>query len=183
MKPSPPGFRSTRLTPGPRDVRSRPMSDISAILALVTGSLFGDIEAKAAVWQRPRRLLPCARPIRRLRRLPDGTADVAHMVEAFRLANANLQEIWSLVLPPHSLLLLKRFSVVEPRSSACPKSLGAHCVRLSDRLSAAHHQSRTSDGRAHPALSGLGRRPHQRYRIRNRPGAPHRSSGRGVRGG
>ena len=38
-----------RAMPQPADV------DISAILALVTGSLFGDIEAKAAVWQRPRR--------------------------------------------------------------------------------------------------------------------------------
>ncbi len=47
------------------------------------------------------------------------------MVEAFRLANANLQEIWSLVLPPHSLVMLKRFSVVEPSVlSACPKICG-----------------------------------------------------------
>ena len=43
-----------RAMPQPADV------DISSILALVTGSLFGDIEAKAAVWQRPRR--PVRRP-------------------------------------------------------------------------------------------------------------------------
>ena len=107
--------------PQPADV------DISSILALVTGSLFGDIEAKAAVWQRPRR------PPMMRQAVPDtspaGSADdVASMVEAFRLAYANLQEIWSLVLPPHSLLLLKRFSVVEASVFRMPENLWARIV-------------------------------------------------------
>ncbi len=156
-----------RAIPQPANV------DISSILALVTGSLFGDVEAKAVVWQRPRR------PPMMRQAVPDASpagsaSDVASMVEAFRLAYANLQEIWSLVLPPQlpalaqAILCRRALGLSHARNS-----VGAHCVRFFDCLPAAHHQSRTFDGRAHPALSGLGCRPHQRYSIRNHPGAPH----------
>jgi hypothetical protein len=121
------GFSVDEIDAGQRAVPQPADIDINAILALVTGSLFGDIEAKAAVWQRPRRLPTMRRP--NLELAPAGsTADVAHMVEAFRLANANLQEIWSLVLPPHSLVLLKRFSVVEPAAFRMPENLWARIV-------------------------------------------------------
>ena len=42
----------TRILPQPAE------PNLNAILTLVTGSLFADIEAKAAFWQRPRRLPP-----------------------------------------------------------------------------------------------------------------------------
>jgi hypothetical protein len=110
-----------RALPQPADV------DLTALLALVTGSLFGDIEAKAAVWQRPRRPPMVRRPSPA--ESPAGsTADLAHMVDAFRLAYANLQEIWSLVLPPHSLLLLKRFTQVEASAFRMPENLWARIV-------------------------------------------------------
>jgi hypothetical protein len=38
--------------------------------------------------------------------------DVTPMLEAFHLAYSNLHEIWALVLPPHTLLGLKRLSVM-----------------------------------------------------------------------
>jgi glucosylglycerate synthase len=79
------------------------------------------------VWQRPRRTPPLRRTSTRVA-AAGGPADVAHMVEAFRLANANLQEIWSLVLPPHSLVMLKRFSVVEPTAFRIPENLWARVV-------------------------------------------------------
>ena len=50
------------------------------------------------------------------------------MVEAFRLAYANLQEIWRLVLPPHSLLALKRFTVVDAAAFRMPDNLWARIV-------------------------------------------------------
>ncbi len=46
------------------------------------------------------------------------------MVAAFQLANANLQEIWSLVLPPNSLLSLKRCSTLDPAAFVCPTVFG-----------------------------------------------------------
>jgi hypothetical protein len=111
----------SRIVPQPSDM------DINAILALVTGSLFADVEAKAAFWQRPRRLPPLRRQVVDIE-LADGTADVPRMVEAFRLANSNLQEIWSLVLPPNSLLALKRISVLDAAVFRVPENLWARII-------------------------------------------------------
>jgi hypothetical protein len=47
---------------------------------------------------------------------------------AFRLAYTNLQEIWSLVLPPNSLLGLKRLSVTDAAAFRMPDSLWARIV-------------------------------------------------------
>jgi glucosylglycerate synthase len=111
----------TRILPQPAE------PNVNAILTLVTGSLFADIEAKAAFWQRPRRLLPERRPFESVPAI-DGSVDIAPMVEAFRLAFTNLQEIWSLVLTPNSLLGLKRLSVVEPSAFRMPENLWARIV-------------------------------------------------------
>jgi glucosylglycerate synthase len=121
------GFTVDEIDAGTRAVPQPSEVDVNAILALVTGSLFADVESKAAVWQRPRRTPPLRRTSTRVA-AAGGPADVAHMVEAFRLANANLQEIWSLVLPPHSLVMLKRFSVVEPTAFRIPENLWARVV-------------------------------------------------------
>ncbi len=121
------GFAVDEVEVGTRDIPQPSDVDINTILALVTGSLFADIEAKAAFWQRPRRLSPArihvAEPAR-----ADGTADVPRMVEAFRLANSNLQEIWSLVLPPNSLLALKRISVHDAEVFRMPENLWARII-------------------------------------------------------
>jgi len=114
------------------DVDSRAMPqpsnpDINSILASITGSLFADIEAKAALWQRPRRP-PLIRRSMVEADQSDGTADVARMVAAFQLANANLQEIWSLVLPPNSLLSLKRCSTLDAANFRMPDNLWARIV-------------------------------------------------------
>lgn len=111
----------TRVLPQPAE------PNINAILTLVTGSLFADIEAKAAFWQRPRRLPPEPRNFGAIHGI-EGEVDVAPMVEAFRLAFSNLQEIWSLVLAPNSLLGLKRLSVVEPSAFRMGENLWARIV-------------------------------------------------------
>ena len=111
----------TRMLPQPAE------PNINAILSLVTGSLFADIEAKASFWQRPRRL-----PLEKREYPPmppiEGAVDIVPMVEAFRLAFTNLQEIWSLVLAPNSLLGLKRLSLVEPSAFRMPENLWARVV-------------------------------------------------------
>ena len=121
------GYVLDEIDAGSRAVPQPAEFDINAVLALITGSLFADIEAKASVWQRPRRP-PLVR-----RTSPDmspggGLEDVTRMVEAFRLAHANLQEIWSLVLPPHTLVMLKRLSTVEPSAFRLPDNLWARIV-------------------------------------------------------
>ncbi len=111
----------TRALPQPTD------PDIRAILGHVTGSLFSDIEAKAAFWQRARRLPP-PRPSVPERHTVEGHPDIMPMIEGFRLAYSNLQEIWSLVLPPNTLLGLKRLSIVDAASFRMPENLWARIV-------------------------------------------------------
>ena len=111
----------TRALPQPAD------PDIRAILALVTGSLFSDIEAKAAYWQRARRLPP-PRSLAPQAHSVEAYPDIMPMIEGFRLAYSNLLEIWSLVLPPNTLLGLKRLSTVDPASFRMPENLWARIV-------------------------------------------------------
>ncbi len=110
-----------RALPSPAD------ADIRTVLAQVTGSLFSDIESKAAFWQRARRLPP-ARVNLPPQTAGEGAPDVVSLIEGFRLAYSNLQEIWSLVLPPNSLLGLKRLTVVAPSAFRMPENLWARIV-------------------------------------------------------
>lgn len=111
----------TRALPQPHD------TDFNSMFAQVVGSLFADIEAKAAFWQRARRVPP-RRPQSASHTDGEGTSDVLRMIEAFRLANTNLQEIWALVLSPNSLVGLKRLSSVEPADFRMPEGLWARIV-------------------------------------------------------
>jgi hypothetical protein len=121
------GFTINEFNVGPRTLPQPAEPDINAILALVTGSLFADIDAKAAFWQRARQSPP-ARYALPHPASQDGAVDIAPMLDAFRLAYTNLQEIWSLVLPPNSLLGLKRLSAMSAAAFRIPDSLWARIV-------------------------------------------------------
>jgi hypothetical protein len=121
------GFGIEEFEGGARALPQPADPDIRSILAVVTGSLFSEVESKAAFWQRPRRL-PAPRPLPPSRFGLDGVTDVAPMIEGFRLAYSNLQEIWSLVLPPNTLLGLKRLSQMEPGAFRMPETLWARIV-------------------------------------------------------
>ncbi|HTB96051.1 MAG TPA: hypothetical protein VK716_03515 [Terracidiphilus sp.] len=113
----------TRELPQPKD------SGLNVILPLVTASLFSDIEGKAAFWQRARITPPAARHWPSMSRAPsESAADVSSMIQAFRIANTNLQEIWSLILPPNSMLGLKRLARVEGDAFRMPDQLWARVV-------------------------------------------------------
>lgn len=81
-------------------------ADLNTLLAQIAGSLFAEVDAKAAFWQRARGTQP-AHPFTPSAILAE-SPDIAPMLDAFHLAYTNLHEIWSLVLPPNSLLGLKR---------------------------------------------------------------------------
>ena len=100
--------------------------DLNALLNLIAGSLFADIDVKAPFWQRVRATLPS----RTITAAPPPTEplDVTAMLDAFHLAYANLHEIWALVLPPHSLLGLKRLSVMPQEAFRMSDSLWARIV-------------------------------------------------------
>ncbi len=89
-------------------------ADFNALFVSVAGSLFADIENKATFWQRARGL--SISPPRQSSPPPvtESTAspEIHDMIETFRIAQDNLQEIWSLVLPPQSRLALKKLSLL-----------------------------------------------------------------------
>ncbi|MEO6803679.1 MAG: hypothetical protein ABI197_10615 [Granulicella sp.] len=100
--------------------------DLNSLLALLAGSLFADVDLKASYWQR-------ARATQSPRQLPSAAAgatmpDVQPMLDSFRRAYTNLHEIWSLVLPPHSLLGLKKLSLMPPAEFFMPDALWARIV-------------------------------------------------------
>jgi hypothetical protein len=113
-----------RTLPQPADL------DLNTLLAEIVGSLFGDIEAKATFWQRARVPIPAKPNVEPARTAsePEELEDVRAMVDSFRNAYTNLQEIWSLVLPPQSLLGLKRISRAPAEEFAMPADLWARTV-------------------------------------------------------
>ena len=121
------GYAMDEFDVGPRALPQPADVDVNANLSLVTGSLFADVESKAALWQRARRLPPPRRPLHDLTKT-EGAPDIARMIESFRFAYNNLQEIWSLVLPPNSLLGLKRLSVTDAAEFRMPDPLWARIV-------------------------------------------------------
>jgi hypothetical protein len=105
--------------------------DFNTLFVTVAAGIFAEIEAKAQFWQRSRG------PAATTREAPaaqknGSNGDVAEelpgMVEAFRLAHRNLQEIWALALPPQSLLALKKLSIAEPEAFAMAPALWARLV-------------------------------------------------------
>jgi hypothetical protein len=112
----------TRSLPGPAT------ADLNAMLAQVVGSLFADVEAKASIWQRVR-VAPALRPGGPAPPGSDAAMDeVRSAIEAFRLAYSNLLEVWALVLPPQSLLGLKRLAAAPLETFSMSDALWARIV-------------------------------------------------------
>jgi hypothetical protein len=105
--------------------------DLNSLLSNVAGSLFADIESKAAFWQRARLVTapPRVAPFTTRASIPDAAPlDLAPMIESFRNAYTNLRELWSLVLPPNSLLALKKLSIAPAESFRMPDALWARTI-------------------------------------------------------
>jgi hypothetical protein len=106
------GFKLCQALLGPRpQFRREPPPDLSTVLFETAGSLFGLVEQTAEHWQRVRGSEPV--PSFGLRfdaEHENPTIDIKPMVEKFRLGFANLQEIWGMILPPATLLELKKLS-------------------------------------------------------------------------
>lgn len=123
------GFEMMEVKIGSRVLPQPGAPDLHTILPLVTGSLFSDIDAKAAFWQRARQATPAYRPSESApAQLSDAAAEIAPMLQAFHLAYTNLQSIWSLVLPPNSLLGLKRLYSAEAPDFRMPENLWARII-------------------------------------------------------
>ena len=117
----------TEVDAGPRGLPQPPSIDLNALLAEIAGSFFADIDAKASFWQRVRTIQPAGSELL-VDAHGDGWPDITPMLEAFRLAYENLQEIWALVLPPNTLLALKHLSQMPPAAFRMSDALWTRIV-------------------------------------------------------
>jgi glucosylglycerate synthase len=103
--------------------------DVPTLLQQIVGPLFADMDRHASLWQRVRG----SHSVTESGGEP-GEAPAAHspdprpMVEAFQLGQRNLQELWSLVLPPVTLLELKKLSRQPLESFRMPDALWSRVV-------------------------------------------------------
>ena len=103
--------------------------DLSAVLAQIVGSVFQEMDAFAVHWQRIRGSQPVpawgAAPMEP----SDGEpVDTRPMLESFLLGSRNLDEVWRLVLPPNTLLDLRRLTKLAPEQFRMPDDLWAGIV-------------------------------------------------------
>jgi hypothetical protein len=104
--------------------------DLSSVLGGLLGSLFSEIESNAPIWQR----------IRGSHEVPflggevakdsphSDSIDVRPLLESFQLGVRNLHEVWALVLPPITLLELKRMTRMSPDSFHIPDEMWVRIV-------------------------------------------------------
>jgi len=104
-------------------------TDLSSLLATVLGAAFSDTELNAPFWQRIRGSKPVpwfgepeSAPVE------PGPLDVQPMIESFHLGTQNFQEIWGNVLPPTTLLELKRLARLPTAQFHMPDDLWASMV-------------------------------------------------------
>jgi hypothetical protein len=104
--------------------------DLPATIVQVVGALFADVERNARVWQRPQ--------VREAVRPPDSpnaalpteapAVDPDRLVDAFRLGYRELRDIWTWVLPPRTLVELKKLLEVPARDFRLDDELWARVV-------------------------------------------------------
>ena len=103
--------------------------DLSAVLSQLAGSLFQEMDACAAHWQRIRGSQPSPIWGNAPSDAADGqTIDSRPMLDSFVLGSKNLDEVWRLVLPPNTLLELRRLTRLPPEQFLMPDELWAGIV-------------------------------------------------------
>ena len=123
------GFQACESHLGVRAQSPTDWGNLSTLLAEVLGATFIEMEGRAAHWQSirgskilPRFGSPETSP-------PDtGTVDVHGMIESFQLGIQNLQDVWGLILPPTTLLELKRLSRLPDDQFRIPDHLWVRIV-------------------------------------------------------
>jgi hypothetical protein len=124
------GFSVREVDAGDAPPPTRPQEDFNTLFTNVASSLFADVESKASFWQRARALpiRSAAPPAALSLEAATVSPEIASLIESFQLAEANLQDIWSLVLPPQSRLALKRLSQLSPAAFNLEPNLWARIV-------------------------------------------------------
>ncbi|MDE3153845.1 MAG: glycosyl transferase family 2 [Acidobacteriota bacterium] len=123
------GFKVCETRLGPRRHVSRDDApDLSATIVQVIGALFTEQARRAEVWQRIRGsagvpafgtspAVPEAPPV-----------EVSQLVESFRLGYRELRDVWAAVLPPATIIALKRLVVGSAGAFAMDDELWARII-------------------------------------------------------
>jgi len=103
--------------------------ELSAVLANVAGAAFTEMETYAPYWQRVRGSHPTATSGNIDQQITGGEpVDAKPLIDSFILGSRNLQEVWGLVLPPATLLELRKLARSAPESFRMPDELWARIV-------------------------------------------------------
>jgi glucosylglycerate synthase len=103
--------------------------ELSAVLGQLTGSLFQEMDACASHWQRMRGSQTTPAWGNAVDGQPDGQPiNVQPMLDSFLLGSKNLDEVWRLLLPPNTLLELRRLTRLAPEQFRMPDELWASIV-------------------------------------------------------
>jgi hypothetical protein len=103
--------------------------DLSAVLAQIVGSLFQDMETFASHWQRVRGSQPL--PVWGNAAASETNVheiDTKPMLDSFLLGSKNLDEVWQLLLPPNTMLELRRLMRLPPEKFRMSDELWAGIV-------------------------------------------------------
>jgi hypothetical protein len=150
------GYTVAEVEVGQRDLPHPAGSDLASILNSIASALFSDIEAKATYWQRTRPIQPLiainAVPTPQVTNEPVPQSEIVELMESFRIGYGNLHEIWALVLPPQTLLGLKRLSRLTASDFQLPDALW---VRIVYDFILAHRQRIINRGHLMGALTPL----------------------------
>lgn len=126
------GYTVAEVNVGTRELPHATSADLSEILHSTAAALFSDVEARAAFWQRLRppstMLTIAAVPLLAAAAEPVNEAEIAELIASFRIGYGNLHEIWSLVLPPQTLLGLKRLSAMSAANFVMTDALWVRIV-------------------------------------------------------
>jgi glucosylglycerate synthase len=103
--------------------------DLSDVLSELAGSLFEEAESYAAHWQKVRASQVATRYGEPCPPIEDmSPVDPRPMVESFVNGSRNLEELWRLVLPPATMLELKRLARLEVEQFRMPDALWARII-------------------------------------------------------
>jgi hypothetical protein len=128
------GFQVCESHLGHRTQRPTDWGNLSSLLAEVLGATFLEVEARATQWQsiRGSKIVPrfgvSEPPPPDTSALQEHSADIHGMVESFHLGTQNLNDIWGLILPPATLLELRRLSRLPEDQFRLPDHLWARIV-------------------------------------------------------
>jgi hypothetical protein len=120
------------------------LGDLGEQQSRILGALFVELERNVSVWQKVRSSEPV--PLRGQVTSGDvepGVVDQKRALDSFRLGQKNLSEVWGLVLPPASLLGLRKLAQMSDADFRFPDELWAHTVydfALAHRMRIMHRE-------------------------------------------